>query len=478
MYSYLKNNYILIEKYKGLYKNGINIDDIIEKFRKGELLKASVYDYSRFRVFIDSCMLLFNREKIIAFLKEKYSFKEYFENLELDENLKICFEIAKEANKISDAACELFYSFDDKIYKPWDQVAIIRNAMAHMQYGLFTHMENGYLVSYAIYNKDKGDCKKKGIVVEPVLDDFIGRFFSNYSYGIPYKHTFISDYSFIENNKIDKLIFYEITTKDNYCNIYNGYNDYSTKRLSEEFKGDVITYLKNNFNLFDIQEKPLYSFFDKNACYAFATKRGLSEKEDYYYGLKTILDPETEISNFLVHIKQLNDVLYEYELLKNNLPDIDNYNKNISRLIDRLNELKEDENAKIAFEIGFTYLKMMNFILRFEDDDINRLNYDFLDVSNFEFSCDNVKKYCESNKITKYKEQMYIVERMRNSVMHGNISFKIDLSGNIAVVLIDKYNNRAEKIEVKLEDLEDFLLNSKLYEDILEETPIYIIKKI
>ena len=45
--------------------------------------------------------------------------------------------------------------------------------------------------------------------------------------------------------------------------------------------------------------------------------------------------------------------------------------------------LKEDESAVIAFDIGFTFMKIMNFALRTEDDDYEKLDYAKVDVSMF-----------------------------------------------------------------------------------------------
>lgn len=140
MLSYLNNNFTLISKYQELYKNGINIDIIIEKFISGELLSNTYFDYARFRVFIDSCMLLFNKEKINNFLKHEFSFNQFVEKVKLNENFNSYINLIKDMNIIPNIdGIKLFYPFDNKKLKPWDQVAIIRNAIAHMQYGNFTH---------------------------------------------------------------------------------------------------------------------------------------------------------------------------------------------------------------------------------------------------------------------------------------------------------------------------------------------------
>lgn len=52
--------------------------------------------------------------------------------------------------------------------------------------------ELGIIYFYEIFNKDKGILKNQGIALEPIIHEFVNRYFSNQSVlGIPYKHTFI-----------------------------------------------------------------------------------------------------------------------------------------------------------------------------------------------------------------------------------------------------------------------------------------------
>ena len=63
MNNYLNNNIVLINMYENLYANGIRIDEIIQMFKKGEFAQYSGFDFGRFRVFVDGCLLLINKEK-------------------------------------------------------------------------------------------------------------------------------------------------------------------------------------------------------------------------------------------------------------------------------------------------------------------------------------------------------------------------------------------------------------------------------
>ena len=74
MNNYLNNNIVLINMYENLYANGIRIDEIIQMFKKGEFAQYSGFDFGRFRVFVDGCLLLLNKEKLNRYYKDEYCF--------------------------------------------------------------------------------------------------------------------------------------------------------------------------------------------------------------------------------------------------------------------------------------------------------------------------------------------------------------------------------------------------------------------
>ena len=78
---------------------------------------------------------------------------------------------------------------------------------------------------------------------------------------------------------------------------------------------------------------------------------------------------------------------------------------------------------KISFKIGFVYLYSMNFALRTEDDDYEKLKYQDLNVSKFKYQNENWEQYRRRNETQNCSIQKYIVERMRNSLMHGHMKF-------------------------------------------------------
>ena len=482
MLNYINNNLVLINEYQNLYFQEINIDKLIEGFRTEDIIMHNGFDYGRFRVFIDSCSLLLNKEKLNNYCKNRYSFREFIKVVEKVTYLKDYFEFIKQEPLTSDISniC-LYYSFENKKKNPWDQVMTIRNAMAHMQYGCFFPQENGTIIYYCLYNKDQGIRKDSGIVFECVLHELIQRFFSNYSSGILFKNTFFSRYSFrLQKKSIWKYYFYEITPKICNENLYNGYNQWIMNDLAKVSTDNkkLLLFLQKNKDKINVREFELNKIIKIRDYKKIAKKLKLQTRDEYFYGLKTFLDFETVLSNFLVHIGQLNNVLYSYctkrdseNVTQNELQE---YKKQLEK---SLLELREDENAKISFKIGFVYLYAMNFALRTEDDDYKKLKYQELDVSKFKYQKENWVQYSQRNKTQNCILQKYIVERMRNSLMHGHIEILLNNKGEIEFIFRDKYNQREEVISIILEDLEEFLSQKCLYKDIPQKTLTFLAQR-
>lgn len=482
MLNYINNNLVLINEYQNLYLHEISIDKLIEGFRTEEIIMHNGFDYGIFRVFIDSCLLLLNKEKLNNYYKNRYSFKDFIKEVENDINLKDYYELIKQEQLTSDISniC-LYHSFENKKKNPWDQVMTIRNAMAHMQYGYFSSQKNGTMIYYYLYNKDHGIRKDSGIVFEWVLHELIQRFFSNYSSGLLFKYTFFSRYSFrLRKKSIWKYYFYEITPKICNENLYNGYNQGIMSKLAKVSQDNkkLLRFLKENNERINVKELELNRTIKIRNYKKLAKKLKLQTRDDYIYGLKAFLDFEGELSNFLIHISQLNNVFYSYctkrdsENVTQN--EIEKYKKQLEK---SLLELREDKNAKISFKIGFVYLYAMNFALRTEDDDYEELKYQELNVSKFKYQKENWIQYSQRNKTQNCLFPRYIVERMRNSLMHGNIEILLNNKGKIEFIFRDKYNKRDEVISIILEDLEEFLSQKCLYTGIPKKTLTFLVQK-
>lgn len=288
MLNYINNNLVLINEYQNLYLHEISIDKLIEGFRTEEIIMHNGFDYGRFRVFIDSCLLLLNKEKLNNYYKNRYSFKDFIKEVENDINLKDYYELIKQEQLTSDISniC-LYHSFENKKKNPWDQVMTIRNAMAHMQYGYFSSQKNGTMIYYYLYNKDHGIRKDSGIVFEWVLHELIQRFFSNYSSGLLFKYTFFSRYSFrLRKKSIWKYYFYEITPKICNENLYNGYNQGIMSKLAKVSQDNkkLLRFLKENNERINVKELELNRTIKIRNYKKLAKKLKLQTRDDYIYG--------------------------------------------------------------------------------------------------------------------------------------------------------------------------------------------------
>ncbi len=474
--NYLNNNLLLINEYQKLYKNGIDINELIVKFHNNDLQKHEAVDYGRFRIFIDGCMLLLNKEKYQHYSKKKCGYKDYLEKVKNDNKFNTYIESIKEEGILSDSQdMKVYLSLENKNGTPWDQIAKIRNSMAHMQYGNFSSAENGCIRYYYLYNKDKGIRKDLGIVFEPILHNLIQSFFSDYSYGVLFKVSIFSKYNFLKKRKSLFYDYYEFKLKNKYLTKYN-YSNNPINELAKKSRNEkeLFDYILKNGNKFTITRKNGLNYIFIPRYIKFKKKYNLNNKTDYYYGLKTLFDFNTEISNFLVHISQLNEVLYEYSIMNSDklFSNIEKeYYKN--EFENALSALKEDENAKFAFDIGFEYLNIMNFILRIEDDDYIKLNYKEVNVSMFSYDENDLKKYINNNG-NKLSIHNYIIERLRNSLMHGRIDVSIDNKGTLLFIFTDKHNNREETIKITLDDLRSFLSQKCLYENVPKDTSYLI----
>ena len=297
MNNYLNNNIVLINMYENLYANGIRIDEIIQMFKKGEFAQYSGFDFGRFRVFVDGCLLLINKEKLNRYYKDEYCFAKFIDKVSDDPQLIPYINYIRNEDLFSEIEdVGLYHSMEGKAKRIWDQVWTIRNALAHMQYGNFQFQESGQLICYYLYNKDKGVRKDVGIVFEPILHEFVKSFFSNYSFGIPFRNTFFMKYSMKNMRKTLRMRYYEITSLKGVDEVYNGYSENSIANLIKRMNDmvDLPAYLSDNKNKFDIKEYKISEKINENHFRRIAKNYELNDKNKYFYGLKTFLDFETE----------------------------------------------------------------------------------------------------------------------------------------------------------------------------------------
>lgn len=481
MQNYLQNNITIIDEFCDLYADSINIDDIIERFVMEKIVTHSAVDYARFRVFLDNCLLLLNRERINEYYDRNYSVKDFLTEVCKEEYISAIVEAVKEDGfpfGINDT--QLYYPLDGQTKAPWNQLMVIRNAMAHMQYGQFHYDENGMMMYYYLYNKDKGIRKNFGVVIEQIVHEFVHRYFSNYSYGALYKCTFFSNYSFEKKRKTVWLNYYEIESQKDHLEVYNGYNIPIVSIIPHLLNNPINLgiFIQNNQDKLLIRETPLFKAIDFRRFIALAVRYRLEFGMEWLYGIKAMRNFETEISNFLVHISHLNEALYEYCLIRAN----GNLNENEKllykqQIVEQLAGLKEDKNAKLLFRMGFMYLKIVNFALRIEDDDSAPFNYSDLDVSMFVYSTNEYEKYIRGKEQEDFLLQKYIVERVRNAIMHGHLKTAMTNTGDVQLIFVDRFNQRTDEVKTTLKQLNKFLNQPCLYKGVCKDTPVLLIQR-
>ena len=174
-------------------------------------------------------------------------------------------------------------------------------------------------------------------------------------------------------------------------------------------------------------------------------------------------DFETEFSNFLVHLMQLNDRLIDYWCTIFYIEDVspEKTQNQIKEINKSISELKEDEDKIVGFNFMFPVLSLLDISLRLEDDDLKKISPLSVNVDGFTYEEDNLQKYYQNNSSTINKRSetkyYYILERIRNAIAHGHITTYLDSNSNIVYKLEDIWNNRIEKVEIDYESMMNFL---------------------
>lgn len=287
MYEYMFNNLLLIEKYQSLYKYGIDVEEIKNQIFSSKFTNSEIIDYARFRVFLDQCLLLLNKEKMTSNLKRQLSFGDYLAYQKNDKTTNNIMNIVKTVVARNQATMNiiinevsLFYSLDGKKYNPWQQGDIIRRAAAHAQYSTFVAQKDGLICYFFVDNIDE---KKDihGIVIEHIFHEWVKTFFSNYStVGIPYKHSCISYHSFLNNNYAETPLWVTFKISNSYNQKYNG-KDHPMRELGMKFRNneELIRYVNINKSFFDITEEALFSMITQRQICAMQQIYSIDDKK-------------------------------------------------------------------------------------------------------------------------------------------------------------------------------------------------------
>ena len=111
-----------------------------------------------------------------------------------------------------------------------------------------------------------------------------------------------------------------------------------------------------------------------------------------------------------------------------------------------INELEEDKTSWIMFKIFFDFLFLVNIILRNQEYYMSPIDIKKINPYGFEKDDKAMVNYINKKIIegkieennAKYGNVYYILERIRNAIMHGNIKILLE-NNNVLFKFLDKY---------------------------------------
>lgn len=137
-----------------------------------------------------------------------------------------------------------------------------------------------------------------------------------------------------------------------------------------------------------------------------------------------------------------------------------------------INELEEDKTSWIMFKIFFDFLFLVNIILRNQEYYMSPIDIKKINPYGFEKDDKAMVNYINKKIIegkieennAKYGNVYYILERIRNAIMHGNIKILLE-NNNVLFKFLDKYNSREDVLSIELNKLKNFIfLNDWSYD--------------
>ena len=485
---YLHNNYNLIKFYEEIYKKGCSVGEILKLLNDGYFENLRISDLSRFRVFLDACLLVYNKEKL-----EEHYFNKNYRYIDF-ENSEFKFDIENYYKKVFDKILNYNGGFNEEIdgyfnnksesifkeilnynqdfsgiplaifsNKPKDifkEVRALRNSYAHMQYKNFYIDQDFGVIYYLIYNIDKGEIINKGIAFEPVIHSFVEKYFSNQGiYGIPYKHTFLARCNLNGNDTERENLFIVKYKKDAEIkykpNTPHPMKEYMNHQSSFE---SILEFIQRDGN-FEMEMIVIDNWIEIEK---FTIENNLTVTQRNWF-IKSLYDMETSFSNFLLNIRQLNDAILEYLTRKKNNYFTPELYEKLKKIIE---ELKEDEDDIIIMKESFIILLLYNMALRWEKDELEDINLSFICEEEYSYEKDRFYNWTKNYYINNpslpedkiYLPKKYIFEKIRNALSHGNVKYNL-INSELYLVFVDYYNGREIKIEISVNKLRQQLQN-------------------
>ena len=392
-------------------------------------------------------------------LKLEYS-ENYSKYLNIKKKLKENFGDNKERERKLDLLQYEFDEIDVANLKVGEEKELIEERMIYLNYEKISTS-----ISQSIDFSSKALSNLESVIksLEKIadLDDEYSKKLENVR-NIYYE---LDDFSHDVNFMSDEIFFNEVTYKGN--TLYNGvdYHLMKDKIFGKRSFKKLKEFLNINNNELDLKKKLIdETDFKKFKVFTENLLARNPIDEEIEYTIKAFYDFETEFSNFLYHLIQLNDRIIEYHL-----PE---YKTQQDLIMKSINELEEDKTSWIMFKIFFDFLFLVNIILHNQEYYMSPIDIKKINPYGFEKDDKAMVNYINKKIIegkieennAKYGNVYYILERIRNAIMHGNIKILLE-NNNILLKFLDKYNSREDVLSIELNKLKNFIfLNDWSYD--------------
>lgn len=462
---YFLTVYKAIQRYEKLYEGDFEIEKVKKMVKNrtlscnGEKNKETIF----FRLFLDGCLVLFNKEKMEreVFENEIIGYENFFRDITIDRRYqKCCFFYEKNYGVQLRYGSLIESETEDSVY---NQLRKIRNAIAHQDYCPCIGYRNYVSLTMPFFKINKGD--QGQIVYELFFHEFVTRYFSNnVTKGIAYKHTCVTceERELLSIYPLKKWYFHTVMYKGEERYEIGKEHIMNNKIFCEGNHHNLLSFIYSHNNELDHRMEQIA---EVPKIWRYLEKIGKGDIHHFGYFIKFLRDLDTEFSNFLNHISQLNDRVIDYETMLLDPSKINYYNREES-IMQSLGELEEDRESVPIFHYFFTLLKLLVLVgvLELKKEESLEKFEDALAkmrIEDFRYDANQLESFIQNemnrNRLNQQKSDeigpaLFIFTKIRNSLSHGKwcCNYKDE---NIEYEFTDKYNDREVTIKVLEPDL-------------------------
>lgn len=470
-----KNEYYLIvykaiQRYEKLYRGEFKIEKVKNWVKNrtlscnGEKMKEIIF----FRLFLDGCLVLFNKEKMEkeVFESEIIGYENHFLNIEEDTRYQIFRKFYKEQfDKKLEYNNLIEFEANESIR---EQLRMIRNAIAHQDYCPcidYRNYSNLIMPFFKIKNRNQ-----ERRVYELFFHDFVTCYFSNSpTKGIAYKHTGVicKERKLFRIIPLKKWYFYTVKYKGEEKYEIGKEHIMNNKAFSEDNYHNFLSFIYSHNDEFNYR---IEQIAEASKIWRYLKKIGIGDIQSFGYFIKFLRDMDTEFSNFLIHISQLNDRVIDYESILSNRSKINDFDDREKFIMQSIGELKEDRESTPIFHYFFTLLKLIALVgvLELKKEESLEEFEDALSkmvIEGFRYDTNQLESFIQyemdQNRLDQQKcdeigPSLFVFTKIRNSLAHGKwcCNYK---DKKIEYEFRDKYKDREVTINVLEPDLVGYI---------------------